>query len=131
MPEGTGTTAATTAGTTAGTTTGATTTGTAPEAPVSVPPTRNLYPADAVLNLPVGRHSAGLARLAAVEAARGSFADAREAIERATGVRLGKRQVGGTGPHGRGGHRGVLRRPPAPCRARAGSWACRPTARAS
>ena len=46
-----------------------------------------------MLNLPVGRHSAGLARLAAVEAARGSFADAREAIERATGVRLGKRQV--------------------------------------
>ena len=31
--------------------------------------------------------------MAAVEAARGSFADAREAIERATGVRLGKRQV--------------------------------------
>jgi hypothetical protein len=56
-------------------------------------PTRNLYPADAVLNLPVGRHSAGLQRLAAVEAARGSFADARAAIERATGVRLGKRQV--------------------------------------
>ncbi len=75
-----------------------TTTGTAPEAPVPqaaapATPTRNLYPADAVLNLPVGRHSAGLARLAAVEAARGSFADAREAIERATGVRLGKRQV--------------------------------------
>src|SRR5512133_1752743 len=86
MPEGTGTT-----------------TGTAPEAPVppapapeaaaSATPTRNLYPADAVLNLPVGRHSAGLQRLAALEAARGSFADAREAIERATGVRLGKRQV--------------------------------------
>ena len=56
-------------------------------------PVRNLYPADAVLNLPVGRHSAGLQRLAAVEAARGSFADAREAIERACGVRLGKRQV--------------------------------------
>ena len=46
-----------------------------------------------MLNLPVGRHSAGLQRLAAVEAARGSFADAREAIERASGVRLGKRQV--------------------------------------
>jgi hypothetical protein len=81
MPEGTGTT-----------------TGTAPEAPVPqapapVTPTRNLHPADAILNLPVGRHSAGLQRLAAVEAARGSFADAREAIERATGVRLGKRQV--------------------------------------
>lgn len=53
----------------------------------------NLYPADAVLNLPVGRPSAGLARLAAVEAARGSFDAAREAIERATGVCLGKRQV--------------------------------------
>jgi hypothetical protein len=81
MPEGTGTT-----------------TGTAPPAPVppapaSATPTRNLHPADAVLNLPVGRHSAGLQRLAALEAARGSFADAREAIERASGVRLGKRQV--------------------------------------
>jgi hypothetical protein len=53
----------------------------------------NLYPADAVLNLPPVRQSAGLARLAAVEAARGSFGDAREAIERATGVALGKRQV--------------------------------------
>jgi len=53
----------------------------------------NLYPADAVLNLPAGRHSAGLARLAAAEAARGSFEDAQAAIERATGVRVGKRQV--------------------------------------
>ena len=33
----------------------------------------NLHPADAVLNLPVERHSHGLRRLAAVEAARGSF----------------------------------------------------------
>ena len=55
----------------------------------------NLYPADAVLNLPVGRHSAGLARLVAVEAARGSFDDVVAAIERATGVGLGKRQVEG------------------------------------
>jgi hypothetical protein len=53
----------------------------------------NLYPADAVANLPVGRHSAGLARLAAVEAARGSFDDAQAAITRATGARVGKRQV--------------------------------------
>jgi hypothetical protein len=68
---GTGTTADTTVDTTAG----------------------NLYPADAVLNLPAGRHSAGLRRLTAVEAARGSYGDAREAIERATGVVLGKRQV--------------------------------------
>jgi hypothetical protein len=73
----------------------AATTGTASEAPVSVPPVQNLCPADAVLNLPSGRHSAGLARLAAVEASRGSFADGRAAIERATGVRLGKRQVEG------------------------------------
>ena len=72
-PDGTDTTADTTAGT-AGT-------------------AGNRYPADAVLNLPVGRPSAGLARLAAVEAARGSYGDAREAIERATGVALGKRQV--------------------------------------
>ena len=90
-------------GTTLGTTTGTTPEAPAPQAPPpprapvspTPTPTRNLYPADAVLNLPVGRHSAGLARLAAVEAARGSFADAREAIERATGVRLGKRQVEG------------------------------------
>jgi hypothetical protein len=55
----------------------------------------NLYPADAVLNLPAGRHSAGLARLVAVEVARGSFDDAQAAVERATGVRIGKRQVEG------------------------------------
>ena len=54
---------------------------------------RNLYPGDAVLNLPPMRASAGLSRLAAIEAARGSFEDARAAIDRATGVRLGKRQV--------------------------------------
>jgi hypothetical protein len=53
----------------------------------------NLYPADAVLNLPAGKHSAGLARLVAVEVARGSFDDAQAAVERATGVRIGKRQV--------------------------------------
>jgi hypothetical protein len=53
----------------------------------------NLYPADAQLNLPVEKHSHGLRKLAAVEAARGSFDDTADAIERATGVRLGKRQV--------------------------------------
>ena len=55
----------------------------------------NLYPADAVANLPPVRQSAGLARLVAIEAARGSFGGAREAVERATGVALGKRQVEG------------------------------------
>jgi hypothetical protein len=53
----------------------------------------DLHPADAVLNLPVEKHSHGLRKLAAVEAARGSFADAAAAIERATTVRVGKRQV--------------------------------------
>jgi hypothetical protein len=53
----------------------------------------NLHPADAALNLPVERHSHGLRKLCALEAARGSFADAVDAIGRQTGQRLGKRQV--------------------------------------
>ncbi len=53
----------------------------------------NLHPADGLLNLPVEKHSHGLRRLAAIEATRGSFDDAVEAIERATGQQLGKRQV--------------------------------------
>ncbi len=53
----------------------------------------NLHPADAALNLPVERHSHGLRKLCALEAARGSFADAVDAIERRTGKRLAKRQV--------------------------------------
>jgi hypothetical protein len=57
------------------------------------PGAANLYPADAVLNLPVGKHSHGLRRLAAIEAARGSFEQAGAALERASGVRVGKRQL--------------------------------------
>ena len=53
----------------------------------------NLHPADAALNLPVERHSHGLRKLAASEAARGSFQDAVDGIERACGQRLAKRQV--------------------------------------
>jgi hypothetical protein len=53
----------------------------------------NLHPADAALNLPVERHSHGLRKLCALESPRGSFEGAVEAIERQTGVRLGKRQV--------------------------------------
>jgi hypothetical protein len=53
----------------------------------------NLHPADTALNLPWERYSHGLRRLAALEAARGSFEEGRESIERATGERLGKRQV--------------------------------------
>jgi len=53
----------------------------------------NLHPADAALNLPTERHSHGLRRLAAVESTRGSYDDAAEAIGRATGVAVAKRQV--------------------------------------
>jgi hypothetical protein len=53
----------------------------------------NLYPADAVLNLPTERHSHGLRRLAAVESSRGSFEEASAALQRATGVHVAKRQV--------------------------------------
>jgi hypothetical protein len=55
----------------------------------------NLHLADATLNLPVERHSHGLRRLAALEAARGSYDGAVEAIERACGQQLGKCQVEG------------------------------------
>ena len=53
----------------------------------------NLYPADAVLNLPEELHSHGLRELAAIESVRGSFKQAKEAIERATSVVVGQRQV--------------------------------------
>ena len=53
----------------------------------------NLHLADAALNLPGERHSHGLRKLAALEAARGSFQDAVDGIERACGQRLAKRQV--------------------------------------
>jgi len=53
----------------------------------------NLYPADAGLNLPTEKQSHGLRKLAAVEGSRGSFDEAVQAIERATGQHVGKRQV--------------------------------------
>ncbi|MCA1680445.1 MAG: ISKra4 family transposase [Actinobacteria bacterium] len=53
----------------------------------------NLHPADAALNLPAERHSHGLRRLAAIESSRGSFDEGVQAIERATGQGLGKRQL--------------------------------------
>ena len=54
---------------------------------------RNLCPADAALNLPCETYSHGLRRLAALEAARGSYDDACAAIERATAQQLPKRQA--------------------------------------
>jgi hypothetical protein len=53
----------------------------------------NLCPADAHLNLPEGRYSHGLRRMAAEEASRGSFDEAAAAIGRASGQHVAKRQV--------------------------------------
>ena len=52
-----------------------------------------LHPGDAVLNLPVEVYSHGLRRMAALEASKGSFAEATEQLRVATGVPIGKRQV--------------------------------------
>jgi hypothetical protein len=53
----------------------------------------NVHPLDAELNLPEEKHSHGLRRLAAIEAARGSIDAAGAAVARTTGVRIGKRQL--------------------------------------
>jgi len=53
----------------------------------------NVHPLDAALNLPGEKHSHGLRKLAVIESARGSFGGGATAITRATGVKLGKRQV--------------------------------------
>jgi hypothetical protein len=53
----------------------------------------NLYPADAALSLPAGRHSHGLGRLAVREAVRGSYDTAKTAIGARCGPVAGKRQL--------------------------------------
>lgn len=53
----------------------------------------NLHPADGALNLPGERYSHGLRRLSAVEASRGSFDEAVEAVDRAGGGHVPKRQA--------------------------------------
>jgi hypothetical protein len=57
------------------------------------PRTANWCPADAALSLPAGRHSHSLAKLAALEAARGSFGAAHAAVARRCGPVIGKRQL--------------------------------------
>ncbi len=54
---------------------------------------KNLYPADAALNLPEEVYSHGLRRMAAVEPSRGSFDEAVGAVERASDQHVPKRQV--------------------------------------
>jgi hypothetical protein len=56
------------------------------------PGARNVHPADAELDLPRGKHSHGLSKMAASAAARGSFEQACAEVTRRTGTRLGKRQ---------------------------------------
>lgn len=53
----------------------------------------NLHPADAALNLPEERYSHGLRHLCAVEASRGSFDETVEAVDRASGGHVPKRQA--------------------------------------
>ncbi|MFJ4429082.1 ISKra4 family transposase [Streptomyces bobili] len=53
----------------------------------------DLHLADAALNMPAGMHSLGLARLAATESARGSFAEAVDRVNALTGAGIGHRQV--------------------------------------
>ena len=57
------------------------------------PGARIVYPADEQLSLPADRYSMGLRELAAIEAAGGSFEDGAAVVFRATGVRIGKRQL--------------------------------------
>ena len=54
---------------------------------------QNLYVADGALNVPEERASHGVRRLAAVEAAAGSFEHATGQVRERTGLTLGKRQV--------------------------------------
>jgi hypothetical protein len=53
----------------------------------------DLHVADAVLNMPASMHSHGIAKLAAIEAARGSFAEATGRVNALTGAGVGHRQV--------------------------------------
>jgi hypothetical protein len=60
------------------------------------PGAANYCPADAALSLPAGRHSHSLAKLAAIEAARGSFGAAHDAVTCRCGPVIGKRQLEGS-----------------------------------
>ncbi|PWU16419.1 MAG: ISKra4 family transposase [Bdellovibrio sp.] len=57
------------------------------------PGEESLFPKDAVLNLSEDSYSHGVRKLVALEASRGSFEDAIESVERATGVKVPKRQA--------------------------------------
>jgi len=90
----------------------------------------SLHPVDAVLNLPAEKHSHGLRALAAVEATRGSYTEAAAAVQRATGVTVGMRQLqalaGLTAVDFDALYAQRCRRPPSQARC----WSSPPTARA-
>jgi hypothetical protein len=53
----------------------------------------SLFPKDAILNLPNDSFSHGIRKAIAIEAARGSFDEATSALQRMTGIEVGKRQA--------------------------------------
>jgi hypothetical protein len=55
--------------------------------------THSLFPKDAILNLPLDSFSHGVCRTVAIEASRGSFDEACASLERASGLKMGKRQA--------------------------------------
>lgn len=59
----------------------------------TTPGSRSLYPLDAELNLPSDSFSHGVRERVAREAAKNSFEDTVETIQRTSGARLGKRQA--------------------------------------
>jgi len=85
-----------------------------------------------VLNLPTEKQSHGLRKLAAVESSRGSFDEAVQALARATGQQLGKRQVEELAALAavdfESFYATPLLAPPGP---RTTCWCCRSTAKAS
>ena len=92
----------------------------------------NLHPADAALNLPVERHSHGLRKLTALEAARGSFQDATDAIERARPGSGWANARSRSSPHWRRWTSRTSTRPAArPAPSQAICWCSRPTGRGS
>lgn len=87
-------------------------------------------PADAALSLPAGRHSHTVAKLAALEAVRGSFDGAHDAITRRCGNVIGKRQIEQAVVSAAADIPAFYARIPQPC-PRVPWCSCPPTARAS
>ena len=93
------------------------------------PGAANLYPADAVLNLPVRRYSWAVQQAAVRYALAGSYEQAQLLLQAATGVSIGKQQLEQILAEAAGTRRGSAR-PGRPRRCRRGCrWRSRRTAR--